>query len=127
MENVIKITKCDNQLTIVAVSSDQKTVYQLVQAGGGSAVEVINVALEEGEYVLPRPILNKSEDTVVKLPADTYTIYYTGLNLGGDYNFEFTLNGPEPYKLSNGQGAAKYGYIWNHGGPQPSTILVKIG
>lgn len=125
-ENVIHITECDNQLTIVAVSSDEMTMYQLVQVGSGPAVDV-KVKLERGVYSPNSSILGNTSPvtTVVSLPADTYTIYYTGFNAGGPYNYHFTLNTHHcvlKYNPSN----PMYGYVWNLGGSEPSDIKVVI-
>ncbi|MFT6499934.1 MAG: hypothetical protein ACJASQ_000041 [Crocinitomicaceae bacterium] len=131
MKNVINITKCDNELTIVAVSSDRLRSYQIARVGSGPGVD-ITLVLEKGTFVEPKPFMNSTGNTpppssaIVSLPADTYSIYYTGLNFGGPYNFEFTLN-EATYKLLDGSAAAAYGYVWNHGGPKPSDILVTIG
>ena len=126
MKNVINITECDNKLFIYAVSSDEQTTYRLGIVGSGPAVNV-NIALESGVYETPKAITNPTGtvNTTVKLPKDTYTLYYSGLNLGGPYNYSFTLNGT-PYDLKNDPKKPLYGFIWNRGGSQPSDIKVVI-
>lgn len=125
-ENVIHITECDNQLTIVAVSSDQMTMYELVQVGAGMTVDV-KVKLVRGNYSANPSFLADSTPVTktVSLPADTYTIYYTGFNAGGPYNYAFTLNN-HPFVLKNDPAKPLYGYIWNRGGSEPSDITVTI-
>lgn len=130
MNNSINITQCDNQLIIVAVSVKTQQFYEIANVGSGPAVD-FTINLVKGVYVRPEIYTNRTSTspapstTNIGLPAGKYLIYYTGLNAYGPYNFEFTLNG-ETFKLLNGQAAAKYGYVWNHGGPEPSTIEVNI-
>jgi hypothetical protein len=125
MKNVIKITKCDDQLRIIATNG--VNFYQVAEVGNGPDVD-FNVSLVEGAYIAPKSVMNPTgpvNDTVC-LPAGTYDIYYSGFNMTGPYNYEFSLNG-STYKLLNGQGDAKIGFIWNLGDSQPSSIKVVIG
>ncbi|WP_299444216.1 hypothetical protein [uncultured Aquimarina sp.] len=118
-------------MVIVAVSVETQIFYEVANVGSGPAVD-FTINLKEGTYVRPVPYTNSTSTspqpstTSIGLPAGKYIIYYSGFNAYGPYNFEFTLNG-ETFKLLNGQAAAKYGYVWNHGGPEPSIIEVVIG
>ncbi len=132
MNNSINITKCDNQLVIVAVSKETQEFYELANVGSGPAVD-FTINLIEGTYVRPEVYTNAtsispaSKTTSLGLPTGKYLIYYTGFNAYGPYNFEFTLNGGTYKLLNDSKAAARYGYVWNHGGPQPSEIEFSIG
>ena len=123
--NVLKITKCDNQLIMFAVAPGG-VMYQIVRAGSGPFVD-IEISLIKGDYVQPQPIFNPTtpQKTDVALPAGTYTIYYTGFNSGGPYNFEFKLNNHH-HMLLNDPAKPLLGFIWNLGGPTASDIKVTI-
>jgi hypothetical protein len=130
MSNIINVTNCDDQLTILAVSSDKMNMYRVAQVVTGSQVNV-SISLEEGTFVQPAPILQPAAaptavNSVVCLPADTYSIYYSGFNMGGPYNYRFTLN-DSTYKLLNDPAQPMFGYIWSAGGPELSKINVVIG
>lgn len=124
--NVLKITKCDNQLIMFAVAEDQM-MYQIARVGSGPFVD-IEISLVEGAYDQPQPIYNPGpaiNKSNVALPRGTYTIYYTGFNAGGPYNFEFTLNEHHHMLLDN-PNEPLLGFMWNLGGPTPSNMTVTI-
>lgn len=124
--NVINITKCDNQLIMFAVSQDQ-TIYLVARVGSGPSVDV-KIHLEKGTYTEPEPIYNpgpSSDPKTVNLPQGTYDIYYAGFNCGGPYNFKFSLNGLT-HELLNGGSDDQYGFIWCKGGTEKSSITVDI-
>jgi hypothetical protein len=135
--NLIHITECDNQLLIYAVKhvvtpiAGVQLLFPLANVGSGPAVD-IQISLEEGNFVQPNPILNSAGKTnltvkeTVKLPAGKYSIYYSGFNTGGPYNFKFSLNNT-PYQLKNGQGTENFGFIWNRASQVEGDIIVNIG
>lgn len=124
--NIIKVTQCDNQLIIFAVSSNEQRLYQVARVGSGLKVSV-EIVIEEGTFLEPEVILNpeKPISMMVELPADTYSIYYTGFNAGGPFNYQFTLNG-EPHELKNKPDQPMYGFVWNLASGDPSEIKLKV-
>lgn len=122
MSNTINITKCDNQLVLFAVNGSESYEICNIQSGNFHAVDLdINVEASEngtfsGTY---QPEGGTSKDLsgaiTVKIPAGNYSLVYVGLNWGGPYNFEFTLNDGEPYSLLNKEDKPLEGVVWAQG------------
>lgn len=122
MANTINITKCDNQLILIAVNNDNtnETVEICnIQSGNFNNVNV-TIDIVEGAAGSSETIrlngLQKdlSGNYTINVPSGNYSLIYTGINWGGPYNFEFDLNG-EKHQLLNNPSNPLNGAIWNLG------------
>ena len=116
MSNSIKITKCDNELYILAVATGTNAdpnnlSNQLchIQSGGNQVVDV-TINIEEGNYVQPatlngvfHPLYINSQ---VKLPKGDYNILAVGIDWGGGRDIEG--------KINNGESFGTNGYTPGH-------------
>jgi len=100
MSNLINISRCDNELYIIAIGGAPGFSYQLchVLSGGNNLVDV-TANLSKGEYAQPityngatKPL---QETYNVSLPKGTYSILAVGIDWGGgtQANFSITSNG----------------------------------
>jgi hypothetical protein len=113
--NTIKISKCDNQLVMYAVSENASYQICNIQSGYNNPVDV-TIALSAGPVGTTVEANGVTQPLNVSgaftLPAGQYSLVYTGLNWGGPYNFDFEFNG-QTYSLPEGNG--KSGAVWNLG------------
>lgn len=117
MENVIKISQCDNQLLLFAVEANGETSYEIcnISSGYNNIVDV-EITLVAGAYTAPvigngnhSPLHIKAN---LALPKGDYFLLYAGINWGGPYNFEFTFQN-KPHQLANDSSKPLIGVIWN--------------
>lgn len=123
MTNTINITKCDNQLILVAINNDNAndTVEICnIKSGNNNTVDLI-ISIEEGVgNTIPATIeLNGLQQDLsgsypIKVPKGNYSLVYIGINWGGPYNFEFGFNN-KPYKLLNKPAKPLNGAVWSLG------------
>lgn len=117
MSNTIKISKCDNQLFLVAVNAQDSFLIAEIKSGYNQPVD-ISLEIEEGDYSGAftafgvRSPLRKNGS--VSVPKGDYSLVYMGLNWGGPYNFDLNFNG-ETFKLENDPAKPLEGAIWNKG------------
>ncbi len=118
MSNTLTISKCDNELIVLAVNGSSSYKICDVQSGNTNLVNV-GISIEAGAYTEPAVIngvngpINKPSE-VVNIPSGNYSLVYVGLNWGGPYNFDIEFNG-KPYQLKNDPNQALEGAIWNRG------------
>jgi len=120
--NSINITKCDNQLIIIAVNNDNtnETVEICnIKSGNYNSVDVTIDIVESTSPTNETITLDGLQQDLsgiytVTVPAGNYSLIYSGINWGGPYNFEFTFNG-ETHKLINDTAKPLNGAIWNLG------------
>lgn len=121
MTNSINITKCDNQLILVAVNNDNtnETVEICNIVSGNTNTVNVTIEIEEGTSVetvrLNGLQQNLSGTHKIQMPKGNYSLVYAGINWGGPYNFEFNLNGGRPYQLLNKADKPLNGVIWSLG------------
>ncbi|SNR17286.1 hypothetical protein [Tenacibaculum jejuense] len=123
MDNIINVSKCDNQLIIIAVNnSNENETVEICNIKSGNFNKVnVNIKIEDsGSNNIPEPIkLNGLEQDLsgtytIKVPSGDYSLIYSGINWGGPYNFQFTFN-DKLYELLDGSGGNLVGSIWNLG------------
>ena len=105
--NNIKVTKCDNEVYILAVAAGPESERNYlsnqlchIQSGGGQEVDV-TINIEEGIYEQPatfnspfRPLNITSE---VRLPKGDYNILAVGIDWGGGRDIDIKINNGKPY------------------------------
>jgi hypothetical protein len=122
MSNSINITKCDNQLILIAVNNtNTNDTVEIcnIKSGNSNTVDV-TINIEEGSSVPASIQLNGLDKDLsgtysIQVPAGDYSLVYVGVNWGGPYNFEFTMNKSEPFKLLNNPAKPLNGAIWDLG------------
>jgi hypothetical protein len=121
MTNTIKITKCDNQLILLALTEDTSSSYEIcdIKSGCGNIVD-LTINIDEGKYDGPiqfdisTPNKRLDKTSRVNLPKGNYILVYAGVNCGGPYNFHFSLNGTVS-SLPNNEEKPLFGVIWSKG------------
>jgi len=115
--NQIDITKCDNQLLLFAINSqDNNATYEIcnIQSGNNNSVNVqiqLAAGAFSGTYRVNGLNTQLSESVTVKLPPGQYSLIYAGLNWGGPYNFQFSFNQVN-YELLNNPNHNLEGVVW---------------
>lgn len=122
MDNVIQITRADNQVIMVAYTGEVAYTLCNIQSGFTGLVDV-SIAIAAGDYAQITPIYNgKGAPTVmnfiITIPAGAYNLVAIGIEWGGGLEFAATFNGaPIPFK-PNGVG----GSIYFNETPLPFTV-----
>lgn len=117
MSNNIQITKCDNELIVLALQGNQSYELCNIKSGNNNSV-IVHIDIDQGEYTgavklngVNGPL---NAEKRVALPAGEYTLVYAGVNWGGPYQFAMTVNG-EPRSLPAGSAGEQFGFIWDDG------------
>ncbi|WP_299712077.1 hypothetical protein [uncultured Tenacibaculum sp.] len=135
MTNTINITKCDNQLILIAVNNDNtnETVEICnIKSGNNNSVNVtINLkdSSSASETIRLNGLQQNLDQTLnFEMPQGNYSLIYMGVNWGGPYNFQFSFN-DRTYELLNDPSKSLDGSIWNLGNldlkfkiAQPATV-----
>ena len=133
MTNTINITKCDNQLILVAVNNDNtnETVQICNIVSGNFNTVDITILIEEGSSTETVQLNGLQQDLSgtysINVPKGNYSLVYVGINWGGPYNFQFNVNGGQPYQLLNKADKPLNGAIWSLGNLDTIKFDVKAG
>lgn len=121
MSNSINITKCDNQLILIAVNNDNtnETVEICNIVSGNTNTVNVTIEIEEGTSAETVRLNGLQQDLSgthkIQIPKGNYSLVYSGINWGGPYNFQFSVNGGQPYQLLNKADKPLNGAIWSLG------------
>ena len=113
MTHTITISKCDNELYLVACNSSGSYQLAHIQSGNRNAVNVV-VTISPGSYVEP-PTYNGvggplNESYGVSVPSGDYQLVAFGVDWGGVWYFSFTFQGQQP---DSGENPTQHtGVVW---------------
>lgn len=111
MSNLINITKCDNELVLIAYQGGASFELARVLSGNGNTID-LKLDIDAGRYKkgvdadgINHSIVTKDK---VSLKPGKYSLAVVGVNWGGPSDFEFTFIG-QTFKSSQSDNE---GVVW---------------
>ncbi|MFT6245878.1 MAG: hypothetical protein ACJA0U_000205 [Salibacteraceae bacterium] len=116
VNNTINVSRCDNELILIAYQWGQSFQIGRILSGNNNAVDV-TIEIQAGEYTagifangVNNPI--STGTNYVNLQPGEYTLVAVGIDWGGPAQFDLTLNG-NGEGMSYGPESEGDGVVWN--------------
>lgn len=108
MPSIIKISKCDNELILIAYQGSSSFEICRILSGNNNPVDVtVNIYAGQFQGTLQldgiQPARPLTGSYNVSLAAGTYSLVAVGIDWGGPLAFAYTLNGTAAAFVNTGQ------------------------